>query len=63
MDVGRVVDDKGAVPHHGEVDGEVADVGALVVVLRRENRTVYTWRISSNLHSDAAINPYFRDAQ
>lgn len=35
LDVGRVVDDKGAVPHHREVDGEVTDVGALVVVLRR----------------------------
>lgn len=39
MDVGRVVDDKGAVPHHGEVDGQVADVGALVVVLWREQET------------------------
>lgn len=36
MDVGRVVDDEGAVPHHREVDREVADVAALVVVLRRE---------------------------
>lgn len=36
LDVGRVVDDKGAIPHHGEVDREVADVAALVVVLRRE---------------------------
>lgn len=39
MDVGRVVDDKRTVPHHGEVDGKVADVTALVVVLRREKKT------------------------
>lgn len=36
MNVGWIVNDKCAVPHHGEVDGEVADVTALVVVLRRE---------------------------
>lgn len=35
MDVERVVDDEVPVPHHGEVDWEVADVAALVVVLRR----------------------------
>ena len=34
LNVERVVDDKVSIPHHGEVDGEVADVAALVVVLR-----------------------------
>lgn len=39
MDVGGVVDDEYSVPHHGEVDGQVADVAALVVVLRHtENK-------------------------
>lgn len=39
MDVGGVVNDEYSVPHHGEVDGEVADVAALVVVLRHtENK-------------------------
>lgn len=34
LNVERVVDDKVSVPHHREVNGEVADVAALVVVLR-----------------------------
>ena len=38
MDVERVIDDEVSVPHHGEVDGQVADVGALVVVLQRRSR-------------------------
>lgn len=66
LDVGRVVDDEGAVPHHGEVDREVADVAALVVVLRREEgkqtikrwESVYSQRIPSCLRGDAAINPH-----
>lgn len=40
LDVGRVVDDEDAVPHHGEVDGQVADVAALVVVLEHRGKMV-----------------------
>lgn len=39
MDVERVVNDKHSIPHHGEVDWEVTDVAALVVILRRTGKT------------------------
>lgn len=44
MDVGGVVDDEYSVPHHREVDGEVADVAALIVVLRRTEKKRKTQR-------------------
>lgn len=45
MDVGGVVDDEYSVPHHGEVDGEVADVAALIVVLRKKKRKTQRQRV------------------
>lgn len=38
MNVEGVVDDKVSIPHHGEVDRQVTDVTALVVVLTETHR-------------------------
>lgn len=38
LDVERVVNDKDSIPHHGEVDWQVADVTALIVILRQTEK-------------------------
>lgn len=38
LNVERVVDDKVSIPHHGEIDWQVADVTTLVVILGQRER-------------------------